>query len=113
LALGEACALIRASDGLPIVAHPLSLGIRGPALRQELSSAKAAGVAGIEAWHPNQSVKDCRMLARLARSLGMAVTGGSDFHGEHMPRRKLGRTAGGREIPDELLDALALHRVGG
>jgi predicted metal-dependent phosphoesterase TrpH len=109
LALGEACALIRASGGLPIVAHPMSLGLRGPALRQELSSAKAAGVAGIEAWHPNHSVKDCRMLARLARSLGMVVTGGSDFHGANVPQRRLGRTAGGREVPDELLEALALH----
>jgi len=111
LALGEACALIRASGGLPIVAHPLSLGLRGPALRQELSSAKAAGVAGIEAWHPNHSVKDCQMLARLARALGLAVTGGSDFHGSNIPQRKLGRTAGGREVPDGLLDALALHRA--
>jgi predicted metal-dependent phosphoesterase TrpH len=109
LALAEACALIRASGGLPIVAHPMSLGLRGPALRQELSSAKAAGVAGIEAWHPNHSVKDCRMLARLARSLGMVVTGGSDFHGANVPQRRLGRTAGGREVPDELLEALALH----
>jgi predicted metal-dependent phosphoesterase TrpH len=109
LALAEACALIRASGGLPIVAHPMSLGLRGPALRQELSSAKAAGVAGIEAWHPNHSVKDCRMLARLARSLGMVVTGGSDFHGANVPQRRLGRTAGGREVPDELLETLALH----
>lgn len=113
LALGEACALIRASGGLPVVAHPLTLGLRGPALLQELSSAKAAGVAGIEAWHPNHSMKDCRMLARLARALGLAVTGGSDFHGATMPQRKLGRTAGGREIPDELLDGLALHPVDG
>ncbi len=110
LPLGEACALIRASGGLPIVAHPLSLGLRGPALRQELSSAKAAGAAGIEAWHPNHSMKDCRMLVRLARGLGLAVTGGSDFHGANMPQRKLGRTACGREVPDELLEALALHR---
>jgi hypothetical protein len=109
LALGAACALIRASGGLPIVAHPLSLGLRGPALRQELSSAKAAGAAGIEAWHPSHSLKDCRMLARLARALGMAVTGGSDFHGANIPQRRLGRTAGGREVPDELLEALALH----
>ncbi len=113
LGLREACALIRASGGLPVVAHPLSLGLRGPALRLELSAAKAGGVVGIEAWHPTHSVKDCRMLARLARALGMAVTGGSDFHGANMPQRKLGRTAGGREIPDELLEALALHRVGG
>jgi hypothetical protein len=42
----------------------------------------------------------------MAHSLGMIVTGGSDFHGENIPQRKLGYTAGGREIPDAFLDAL-------
>jgi hypothetical protein len=45
----------------------------------------------------------------MARGLGMPVSGGSDFHGEHMPQRKLGHAAGGREIPDALLEGLGLH----
>ena len=109
LELPEACRLIRAAGGVPVIAHPLSLGIRGPALGQFLSFARGAGIAGIEAWHPNHSVKDCRALARMARGLGLPVTGGSDFHGEHMPQRRLGRTAGGREVPDDLLDLIGLH----
>ncbi len=109
LSLPEACRLIRAAGGVPVVAHPLSLGIRGPALRQYVAACRDAGVIGIEAWHPNHSVKDCRMLARIARSLGMPVSGGSDFHGEHMPRRRLGRTAGAREVPDQVLEDLGLR----
>jgi predicted metal-dependent phosphoesterase TrpH len=106
LALPEATSLISEAGGVAVIAHPISLGLRGPALRTHFLSCKDQGVAGIEAWHPNQPVKECRRLERLARSLGMIVTGGSDFHGENMPQRKLGYTAGGREIPDEFLDAL-------
>ncbi len=109
LPLPEACRLIRAAGGTPVIAHPLSLGLRGPVLRQYLAACRDAGVAGLEAWHPTHSLKECRMLARLARGLGMVVTGGSDFHGEHMPQRRLGRTAGGREVPDEVLSAIGLH----
>ncbi|MGO9310505.1 MAG: PHP domain-containing protein [Spirochaetia bacterium] len=106
LGLREATNLIRGAGGLPVIAHPLSLGLRGPALRTFVGACRDQGVAGIEAWHPNHSVKESRALERLARSLLMAVTGGSDFHGEHMPGRKLGLTSGGREIPDRFLDAV-------
>jgi hypothetical protein len=61
---------------------------------------------GIEAWHPNHTLKESAAFARSARSLGMVVTGGSDFHGEHMPHRRLGLASGGRPIPDSLLEAL-------
>ena len=106
LPLPEATALIRAAGGVAVIAHPISLGIRGPALRTHVAASRDQGVGGIEAWHPNQPVKECRRRERMARALGMIVTCGSDFHGEHIPQRKLGCTAGGREIPDALLDGL-------
>jgi hypothetical protein len=109
LGLREATSLIKAAGGVSVIAHPISLGLRGPALRAHLVACQDQGVSGIEAWHPNQPVKDCRRYERVGRSLGMIVTGGSDFHGEHIPQRKLGRTSGGREIPDAFLEALPLH----
>jgi predicted metal-dependent phosphoesterase TrpH len=109
LGLQEATSLIRAAGGVAVIAHPISLGLRGPALRTHLAACRDQGVSGIEAWHPNQPLKECRRYDRLGRSLGMIVTGGSDFHGEHVPQRMLGRTAGGREIPDAFLEALPLH----
>ena len=109
LELDEATRLIRLAGGVPVIAHPVSLGLKGPALRVFVSGCRDRGVAGIEAWHPNHSLAECRRFERLARSLGMLVTGGSDFHGEHLAYRRLGYTAAGRSIPDELLSSVPLH----
>ncbi|MGA2765628.1 MAG: PHP domain-containing protein [Spirochaetia bacterium] len=109
LSLGEATRLIRAAGGISIIAHPISLGLRGPALRQFLSSCRDQGVNGLEAWHPNHPPRECTLFQKLAAGLGLLVTGGSDFHGEHMPQRKLGFAAGGRAIPDAILTSLPLH----
>jgi predicted metal-dependent phosphoesterase TrpH len=106
LLLNEATSLIRRAGGIAVIAHPVSLGIHGPALRECVSASRDQGVGGIEAWHPNHSVKESRRLERLALSLGMSVTGGSDFHGEHIPSRRLGLSSGGREIPDRFLEAI-------
>ncbi|HTP58658.1 MAG TPA: PHP domain-containing protein [Spirochaetia bacterium] len=113
LALEEATRLIHGAGGIAVVAHPVSLGLKGPALRQFLSSCKDQGVDGLEAWHPNHALSECRRFQRMAAGLGLLVTGGSDFHGEHMPKRKLGFTAAGRAIPDELLTLLPLQRGAG
>jgi 3',5'-nucleoside bisphosphate phosphatase len=106
LELREAARLIRRAGGIPVIAHPVSLGLQGPALRVFVGSCRDQGVQGIEAWHPNQTAKQCHRLERLAHGLGMVVTGGSDFHGAHIPSRKLGLSSGGREIPDRLLDGI-------
>jgi predicted metal-dependent phosphoesterase TrpH len=113
LALDEATRLIHEAGGIAVIAHPVSLGLKGPALRQFLSACRDQGVDGLEAWHPNHQLSECRRFERLASGLGLLVTGGSDFHGEHMPQRKLGCAAAGRAIPDELLSLLPLqHRAG-
>ncbi len=108
LALPEALRLIRRAGGIAVVAHPLSLGLAGPALRQFLAHARDAGVVAIEAWHPKAALRDCRRLERLAGSLGLAVTAGSDFHGLNIPQRRIGHTAGGLPIDDRFLAALRL-----
>ncbi len=114
LALSDAVGLIRKAGGIAVIAHPLSLKLKGPPLRQFLAHCRDIGVAGIEAYHPNSRVRDCVKLARTGRRLGMLITGGSDFHGENMPQRRLGYAAGGREIPDAILDALPFReRLGG
>jgi hypothetical protein len=106
LPLEEATALIRRAGGIAVIAHPVSLGLHGPALRVYVGACRDRGVSGIEAWHPNHTVKESRRFERLAQSLGMVVTGGSDFHGPHIPSRRLGLSSGGREIPDRFLDAV-------
>jgi predicted metal-dependent phosphoesterase TrpH len=106
LGLREGTSLIQSAGGIAVVAHPMSLGLKGPALQEFLAGVRDQGVAGIEAWHPNHPLKEARRLGRMARSLRMIVTGGSDFHGEHIPQRRLGATTAGREVPDQLLEGL-------
>ena len=106
LELGDAVSLIRAAGGVAVIAHPVSLGLHGPALRTHFMSCRDRGVGGIEAWHPNHTIKECHRLEKLAHGLGMIATGGSDFHGDHIPNRRLGFTSGDREIPDSILETL-------
>ena len=112
LVLKEATTLIRRAGGVAVIAHPVSLGLHGPALRLFVGAGRDQGVSGIEAWHPNHSLKESHTFERLARSLGMLVTGGSDFHGAHIPSRRLGLSSGGREIPDRFLDAVLREAAG-
>ena len=44
----------------------------------------------------------------LARSLGLLITAGSDFHGSTRPERKLGYTSGNRVISEEYMPGCLL-----
>jgi len=106
--LDEGIAAIRASGGVPVLAHPLSLYVSWGKIGDILRDFAARGVVGFEAWHPAARVVDCERLERLAIEIGVCVTAGSDFHGAARPDRKLGRTAGRRDIEDRFLtDALS------
>lgn len=112
ISLEEGIAAITASGGVPVLAHPLSLYVSWTRLAEILASFRDKGVRGLEAWHPGAKKRSCERLEELARTLGMFVTAGSDFHGETRKDRKLGKTVDGRDIPDryyfdELLPALS------
>jgi 3',5'-nucleoside bisphosphate phosphatase len=77
--LERAIALIRAAGGLPVLAHPRSPGYE---IGDEVIAAlAAAGLAGIEVFHPDHDYPERTRLTALARSLDLAATGGSDDHG--------------------------------
>jgi hypothetical protein len=69
-------AIIRQAGGISSMAHP---GVTAQdALIPELA---AAGLDALEVYHTDHSVEDAARYLALARQLGLAVTGGSDFHG--------------------------------
>jgi predicted metal-dependent phosphoesterase TrpH len=72
----EVIAVVTRAGGLASFAHPGKLGL--DALIDELA---AAGLAALEAFHPDHTAKDVAKYRRLAADFGLAVTGGSDFHG--------------------------------
>ena len=74
----EAIALIHAADGVSVLAHP---GSQMP--DSVIERLVASGLRGIEVWHPQHGNATVRRYQALAQRLGLLVTGGSDFHGEH------------------------------
>ena len=103
LILEEAAALIHRAGGKAIIAHPLSLCISLGKLPAILTRWIDFGIDGLEAYHSNATLRECRRLESIARGLGLIVTAGSDFHGDTRPDRQLGRSAEGMEIPDSYL----------
>jgi predicted metal-dependent phosphoesterase TrpH len=112
MAFSEAAELIHDSGGIAVLAHPLSLYVAWGKLPSLVGSLKemgrhgGPGLDGLEAWHPTAGVRACKRLEELARSFGLIVTAGSDFHGSARPERKLGLTAGGRKIEDRFLEGI-------
>ena len=99
--LDEAIVAIKESEGLPILAHPLSLYIAWGKMENTLLELKERGIVGIEAWHPGAREADCRRLEFLGKKMQFIVTAGSDFHGKEVRKdRFLGYTAGKIEIAD-------------
>jgi predicted metal-dependent phosphoesterase TrpH len=99
----KAARLIHEAGGIAVLAHPMSLYLAWGRLPQFIEKLKDRGLDGIEAWHPTAKLKACKRLDELGRSLGLCVTAGSDFHGSARPDRKLGHTAGGRKIDEDLV----------
>jgi len=69
--------LIRRAGGLASLAHPVLL--RGDGLIEPLV---ASGLNALEAYHSEHLPEDTERYRTMARRLNIAVTGGSDFHGD-------------------------------
>jgi 3',5'-nucleoside bisphosphate phosphatase len=98
----RAVELLTAACGVAVLAHPGLYGRddRGvdPGLVEEMAG---AGLAGIEADHPDHTAEQRRAYRDLAVGLGLEVTGGSDYHGEAKPNR-LGSATTDREVVERL-----------
>jgi 3',5'-nucleoside bisphosphate phosphatase len=76
----RAIRLIRAAGGVPVLAHPRA-GRDWLVSDEQIAALAAAGLAGVEVCHPDQSAAQRAGLLGLARDLSLVVTGGSDDHG--------------------------------
>jgi hypothetical protein len=93
-----------------VLAHPATLGLEPEALRAELARLTAAGLDGLEVSYSTHNIADEARLRLLAQDLGLAESGGSDFHGAHKPeiRPVIGR--GRLAVPVAVLEALRSRR---
>jgi hypothetical protein len=111
LAPSEAVRAIRASGGVPVLAHPyyydqygaLHRSVQPERLVPEL---KPAGLGGIEAHYFNYPTSAIVHLKKLAEQYHLIVTGGSDFHGAVKPDVQLGSVYVPPEVVEDLMRAL-------
>ncbi len=94
----QAIQRIREAGGVAVLAHPGQIG--DESLVQALA---ARGLQGLEAFHPSHPPLLCQHYQELASSLGLLVTGGSDFHGTEQRHRV---DLGGVWLPEEALPRL-------
>jgi predicted metal-dependent phosphoesterase TrpH len=78
----RAIALVRAAGGVPVLAHPRCAGYE--VTDEVITGLAAAGLAGVEVFHPDHDYSERSRLTALARDLGLLVTGGSDDHGSFL-----------------------------
>ncbi|MEV6878192.1 PHP domain-containing protein [Amycolatopsis sp. NPDC051128] len=83
----DAIALVRAAGGVTVLAHPRSVKRRASVSDTQLATLASAGLAGVEADHPEQPPEVRERLRAVAADLGLLATGSSDFHGDRKPVR--------------------------
>jgi hypothetical protein len=81
----EVIQLALAGGGLPVVAHPIRIGLARAVEHTVLERLKKAGLVGLEVVHSDHPLALQAHYQTLADELGLLPTGGSDFHGTVKP----------------------------
>ena len=103
----EALDMIREAVGIPVLAHPFTLGLGSAmALRDLLRDLQALGLAGIEVFYAEHTAEQEARYLKLAQELGLLVTGGSDFHGDNKPDVTLGNIRSRDRLTYDLVTAM-------
>jgi 3',5'-nucleoside bisphosphate phosphatase len=103
----EAIAAIHSAGGTAVWAHPYTRGnYTNLQMRRIASSLKDMGLDGMEAYYPMHTLCQVRNSLDICKGVGLAPSGGSDFHGTRLRNIALGTGTGKLCVPDSLLDAL-------
>ncbi|HXW81192.1 MAG TPA: PHP domain-containing protein [Acidimicrobiales bacterium] len=94
------------SGALPVLAHPLSMGLGDSELEAALEELAEAGLVGLEAIYSRYSKDERASLAVMAARADLAITGGSDYHGTYKPDLSIGTGLGDLHVPNGALEAL-------
>ncbi len=97
----DAIRLIRSANGLPVMAHPITVpGL--DELRKWLPELVTEGLVGLETYYGPYTPEQVQELHELADQYHLIPTGGTDFHGPGIHPTPLG----GRFVPFEAVERL-------
>ncbi len=110
----EAIALIKASGGVAVLAHPPYITRDQQAMKRLLDELREIGLHGMEVYNNGADCAEIEWYLTQARRRELLVTGGSDFHGIEDGGAELGKIRAIGAIPygcfeelQQLLAALA------
>lgn len=102
----QALEMIRASNGIPVLAHPVQLRTENDAqLERIIKDLLDLGLMGLEVIHSDHDAALIEKYSALADRYKLLKTGGSDFHGTNKKNIDLG-VANGNRVPRIFFDAL-------
>ncbi|MDY7034335.1 MAG: PHP domain-containing protein [Thermodesulfobacteriota bacterium] len=103
----EVIGLILDCKGIPVLAHPCTLGdLTQGVLKNVVERLVALGLQGIEIYYPDHRDDQIALYKKLADTYGLLITGGSDFHGENKPGVEIGVYGEDTELSLSLTDTL-------
>ena len=102
---------IHLAGGIAVWAHPILRDVPDRAfLMRSCRRLKSMGLDAVEGFYSMFSSKESQVVAEAAEHYDLAVSGGSDFHGDNRPNVLIGFGAGGLRIPEELFFKLKERR---
>ena len=108
----EAIGIINGAGGVAVVAHPNTLGLGEIAELDELIFRLVKqGLGGIEIYYPEHSPSDVGRYKFLANKYGLAVTGGTDYHGIEGDSLDIGVGRGDMRLPYSIVEDLKSART--
>ncbi|MCL2522652.1 MAG: PHP domain-containing protein [Erysipelotrichales bacterium] len=91
----EVIKAIKEAGGIVSLAHPLEVIRENKITAKELDNLikelKNIGLEALECYHSVHDEEHTNYYLELAENLGLAVSGGSDYHGDAKPNVKLGK----------------------
>ena len=101
---------IKERYGVPTLAHLTCVSSTRETVRERIAQMKQAGLDGIEAYYSTYRPADEQTVIQIAKRQGLALSGGSDFHGSNKPQIQLGTGKGNLKIPYQIWENLRQHR---
>ncbi len=95
----EVVELILRANGLPVLAHPLTINN----METMIVELKDAGLVGIEAYYSGYTAAEVNKLVSLTNKYNLITTGGSDYHGLDDSTETM---IGGVDVPMESAERL-------
>lgn len=106
LPLATVAKIILDSGGIPVLAHPLQYKMSEEELFALLDEAQSLGIQRVEGYYSEHGPVQQAYVLNLAAKRGMALSGGSDYHGTRKPAISLGTGMGNLSVPYFVLDSL-------